>query len=185
MEIVKTARLTLRELTENDAPLLLRFMGKESVMYAWEYAFTKEQVLEWIGRNRERYARGEGGYYLAVRHDGVCVGQAALIHGEMAGHDVWELGWIFDDAYWGNGYATEAALGLAHAAFSRPEIDVLWADIRPENARSVAVARRIGMTPAGERFVKLVNGKEMPHDVYRVSRDAFLSAQRDVEQHHQ
>ena len=42
-----------------------------------------------------------------------------------------------------------------------------------------------GMTPAGERFVKLVNGKEMPHDVYRVSRDAFLSAQRDVEQHHQ
>lgn len=186
MDFLQTPRLTLRQMTKDDVALLLRFMGRESVMYAWEYAFSQEQVLEWIERNCARYAKGEGGYYLAFRRgDGVCVGQAALMRGEMAGRSVWELGWIFDDAFWGNGYATEAALGLAHTAFSHPGTDALWADIRPENTRSAAVARRIGMTPTGEYFIKLVNGKEMPHDVYRVTREAFLSAQRDVEEHHQ
>ena len=95
------------------------------------------------------------------------------MRGEMAGRSVWELGWIFDEAFWGNGYATEAAAGLARYAFAKYGISDLWADIRPENTSSIAVARRLGMRPTGERFVKLVRGKEMPHDVYRLSREEF------------
>ena len=174
MEFLQTPRLTLRQMTEQDAPALLHFMGNLRVMYAWEYAFTEEEVLAWITRNQERYARDGAGYFLALRReDGVCVGQAGLMRGEMAGRSVWELGWIFDEAFWGNGYATEAAAGLARYAFAKYGISDLWADIRPENTSSIAVARRLGMRPTGERFVKLVRGKEMPHDVYRLSREEF------------
>lgn len=186
MEFLTTPRLTLRQMTMEDAPALHRFMGSLRVMYAWEYAFTMEQVREWIERNIARYASDGAGYFLAVRReDEACVGQAALIHGELAGRRVWELGWIFDDAYWGRGYATEAARGLAGYAFRELGVPDLWADIRPENVSSAAVARRIGMRATGESFVKLVNGKEMTHDVYRLTEQDFRSAERDVEEHHE
>ena len=189
MDFLQTPRLTLRQMTEQDAPALLHFMGNLRVMYAWEYAFTEEEVLAWIARNRERYARDGAGYFLALRReDGVCVGQAGLMRGDMAGRSVWELGWIFDEAFWGNGYATEAAAGLARYAFANCGVSELWADIRPENTSSIAVARRLGMRPTGERFVKVVKGKEMPHDVYRLDQKDFSaadSAEGDIEQHHQ
>lgn len=189
MEFLQTPRLVLRQMTLDDAADLHRFMGNLRVMYAWEYAFTEEQVKEWIERNMDRYARDGAGYFLAVRReDGVCVGQAALMRGEMAGRPVWELGWIFDETYWGKGDATEAARALARHAFDVLGIPDLWADIRPENVRSSAVARRIGMQPTGESFVKHVAGKEMVHDVYRLTPDSFLagdSAEGNIEEHHE
>ena len=87
----------------------------------------------------------------------------------MAGRSVWELGWILDEPFWGQGYATEGGRALCGLAFARGLTDSLYADIRPENEKSIAVARRLGMQPTGESFEKTVNGKQMVHDVYCVS----------------
>ncbi len=187
MKFLQTPRLVLRQMTMDDLPALHRFMGNLRVMYAWEYAFTEEQVREWIARNIERYERDGAGYFLAVRRaDQAPLGQAGLMRGEIAGRAAWELGWIFDEAYWGSGYATEAARALARHAFDTLGVPELWADIRPENTRSAAVARRIGMDATGESFVKLVRGKEMVHDVYRLTPEGLAaSAESHVQEHHQ
>ena len=114
MDLLETARLRLRRMEQGDVPALLRIMGNPRVMYAWEYAFTQEQVEAWVSRNLARYARGEGGYYLAVRReDGACVGQLALMKGEMAGRSVWELGWILDEPFWGRATPRRAAAPCA------------------------------------------------------------------------
>ena len=85
---------------------------------------------------------------------------------------VTEIGYIFDDAVWGQGYAFEAARACVDLAFDRFSIDTLYATIRPENKASVKVALRLGMRKIGE-YVKTYQGKDMLHDIYILFKDAW------------
>ena len=55
-----------------------------------------------------------------------------------------EVGWALASEAWGNGYATEAAAAWRDWAFAELPIDELISVIHVDNARSKAVARRIG-----------------------------------------
>lgn len=59
-----------------------------------------------------------------------------------------EVGWHLHPDSWGHGYATEAARAVIDRGFlaGLPEV---YAVVRPGNAASVAVCRRLGMTPLG------------------------------------
>ncbi len=60
-------------------------------------------------------------------------------------HEV-EVGWRLHPAFWGNGYATEAARAALTAASTHLELLRIIAVIDPANTPSTAVARRLGMT---------------------------------------
>ncbi len=60
-----------------------------------------------------------------------------------------ELAWQFSPSHWGNGYATEAARGVAAWAFASSAHE-LFAVMRPANERAEKVARRLGMQWVGE-----------------------------------
>ncbi len=57
-----------------------------------------------------------------------------------------EVAWVLRREEWGHGYATEAARACADWGFREFAYPYLTAMIRPENARSVRVAERLGMT---------------------------------------
>ncbi|MBN1097218.1 GNAT family N-acetyltransferase [Blastococcus sp. TML/C7B] len=59
-----------------------------------------------------------------------------------------EVGWHLHPDSWGHGYATEAAQAVIERAFAVgvPEV---YAVVRPGNEPSLAVCRRLGMTPLG------------------------------------
>ncbi|NEM06946.1 GNAT family N-acetyltransferase [Geodermatophilus normandii] len=59
-----------------------------------------------------------------------------------------EVGWHLHPDSWGHGYATEAAGAVVEHAFvaGLPEV---YAVVRPGNEASLAVCRRLGMTPLG------------------------------------
>jgi RimJ/RimL family protein N-acetyltransferase len=59
-----------------------------------------------------------------------------------------ELGWALMRAYWGHGYATEAAAAIRDWAHQCRSIDRLVSLISPDNVRSQRVAERLGATPA-------------------------------------
>lgn len=59
-----------------------------------------------------------------------------------------EIGWHLHPDAWGHGYATEIGLAAAEHAF-RHGVAEVYAVIRPGNARSTAVARRLGMQYVG------------------------------------
>jgi RimJ/RimL family protein N-acetyltransferase len=61
-----------------------------------------------------------------------------------------ELGWQLKPAAWGQGYATEAGRALLRWAFETKTLDELFAVARPNNARAIATARRLGMEWVGE-----------------------------------
>ena len=57
-----------------------------------------------------------------------------------------EIGWRLAAEHWGRGYATEAALASARHAFETVGPAQLVSFTTPQNVRSQAVMRRIGMT---------------------------------------
>jgi RimJ/RimL family protein N-acetyltransferase len=61
-----------------------------------------------------------------------------------------ELGWTMGRAFWGKGYATEAARECLRYAFEDMGRDHVISLIDPENVASIRVAERIGETLEGE-----------------------------------
>ena len=81
------------------------------------------------------------------RESGLLAGRAGLWQPE--GWPGLEVGWCLRREFWGRGYATEAAhtaVGYAFAALGQTHVISL---IHPENARSIAVACRLGMKHEG------------------------------------
>ena len=67
--IIETKRLGLRELEQEDFGALCLFLQDIEVMYAWEYAFSDEQVREFISNQQKRYEVDGFGYYAAVEKE--------------------------------------------------------------------------------------------------------------------
>jgi RimJ/RimL family protein N-acetyltransferase len=87
-----------------------------------------------------------------------------------------EIGWRLDRAYWGRGYATEAARAAVAFGFGDGGLDEIVSFTVPGNRRSIAVMERLGMTQDGEfDHPRLPQGHELRrHVLYRLSRSEWL-----------
>ncbi|MFJ1752640.1 GNAT family N-acetyltransferase [Kitasatospora sp. NPDC088134] len=85
-----------------------------------------------------------GVWAVEVRETGVVAGSVLLVPIPGGDGEV-EVGWHFHPDSWGRGYATEAA----RAVLERAALPEVHAVVRPGNAPSIAVCRRLGMTPLG------------------------------------
>lgn len=85
---------------------------------------------------------GHGALMIDVRATGDCVGQVDISHGPLFPEK--ELGWLVYEGHEGRGYATEAAATLRDWAAKTLGLDRLVSYIDPGNARSIAVAERLG-----------------------------------------
>lgn len=165
---LQTERLVVRSLQIHDTDMLHAFMGRREVMYAWEHGFTKEEVREWIDRQIYRYYSKDIGYWGVALRDNpeVLIGQAGLMRTTINGNEVVEMGYIFDNTYWHNGYATEAAENILAYAFDCLHLPAVYCSIRPENNASIRVAERLNMKPVGSHTV-FYRGKNLPHIIYK------------------
>jgi RimJ/RimL family protein N-acetyltransferase len=157
-----TERLCLRVPTSQDAEDLydlfadaevMQGLGKEPVSAVDEVRAVIEGM---IGGWR---TDGLGAFILeTAAPDRQVVGQAGLMIFDTrdwtpsswtkAGtHAQPELGWALTRAYWGHGYATEAAAAIRDWGYERPDIDRLVSLISPDNVRSQRVAERLGAIP--------------------------------------
>ncbi|MFJ7355427.1 GNAT family N-acetyltransferase [Phyllobacterium sp. NPDC097923] len=73
------------------------------------------------------------------------LGWVLLIPDDAVGPDI-EIGWRLNRHAWGKGYATEAARPLVVHAFGQAGIKRIVAAIHPDNAASIRVAQKIGLT---------------------------------------
>lgn len=56
-----------------------------------------------------------------------------------------EMGWRFNRASWGHGYATEASQAVLDYAFAVLDLQKIVAEIAPGNTGSIRVAEKLGM----------------------------------------
>jgi RimJ/RimL family protein N-acetyltransferase len=115
--------------------------------------------------------RGYGQWAIEERRSGRFIGRAGIINPvDWPGP---EVGYLLGRAYWGRGYATEAARAAMAWGFEQFGFPDLLSLIDPDNAASIAVATRLGETPRGE--TELWGHRLL---IYGISRDEWEDGQR-------
>jgi [ribosomal protein S5]-alanine N-acetyltransferase len=151
---IRTARLVLRELELRDAAFILellndaeflRFIGDKGVT-------TLEGAREYILKGPvDSYGRHGFGLYATCLRDGTPIGICGLVKREgLADADV---GFAFLARYRSKGYAVESAAAVLEHARLVLRIQRIVAISSPDNAASIAVLERIGLT--FERMIRL------------------------------
>jgi RimJ/RimL family protein N-acetyltransferase len=113
-----------------------------------------------------RYKKDGYGYFVVIlKETGKLIGQVGLMKSEINGKEVIELGYIFDDLYWKQGYCMEATKACIEFAFDKLELEHLYCSVRPNNISSIRIAEKLGMKEVGEHIVSYWD-MEMPHIIY-------------------
>lgn len=167
---LETERLVVRPLTEADAEPLAEINADPDVMrYIGDgRPRTFEQTRERVGKAVRHWEEtGWGAFAVDLAETGELIGFAALAVPEFLPEilPVVEVGWRFSRVHWGNGYAPEAARAAIGYAFDEVGLDRLVSCIHRDNAASMRVAEKLGMTL--ER-VTTIPGRGIPCHVYEL-----------------
>lgn len=166
--ILETERLYFRELNQNDFTSLCKILQDEETMYAYEGAFSDDEVQEWLDRQIARYRKwGFGLWAVILKETDELIGQCGLTMQPWKNEEVLEIGYLFNRQYWHKGYAAEVAIACKKYAFERLDADEVCSIIRDTNTASRNVARRNGMIKT-DSWVKHYKGVDMPHDRFVV-----------------
>jgi RimJ/RimL family protein N-acetyltransferase len=158
-----TARLDLRMFREQDLDAYADMCADEEVMrfigvggavgadVAWR------QMALFLG---EWALHGYGMWAVEERASGRLIGRVGFLNPH--GWPACELGWLLARDAWGRGFALEAA--RAAIAHGRAHLGVggLISLIRPDNARSIALAQRLGATLAGK--IEFLGGETLRYE---------------------
>jgi RimJ/RimL family protein N-acetyltransferase len=181
--MIETERLLLRRWTARDRAPFAALNGDAAVMRHMLRALTPLESDAMILRFEDRWQSDGVGFAVAERSaDAAFVGMVGLsrlrlpelgppIDGAL------EVGWRLAPAYWGRGYATEAARAWLGYGFDRLGMDEIVAITSAANLPSQAVMRRLGMRPDPARSFEhpaLPPGDPLsPHLLFAIGRDAW------------
>lgn len=154
---LRTERLELRAWREEDRapfaalnadPEVTRWIGDGSPLTPAESDALVDRIREHWG------GRGFGLWAVEERAGGAFVGFAGLAVPWFlpAVLPAVEVGWRLAPAAWGRGYATEAGAAALEHAFGPLGLAEVIATIFPQNARSIRVAEKLGLSFTGTRL---------------------------------
>jgi RimJ/RimL family protein N-acetyltransferase len=146
---LRTPRLLLREWCDADVDLFAERLATPEVTAMLPPLPDRAACAAWIGRMRV-HNETHGFAYWAVELPGEApligaIGLSRVNFADAFGEAV-EIGWRLARAYWGSGYATEAARAVIEDGFYRFGIPEIVAFTVPINERSRAVMERLGMS---------------------------------------
>ena len=174
---LESARLVLRRIAQDDQPFFTRIHALPEVaqyLYPEGRPRSPEETAAWLEATLASYEQLALGYLAVQRkEDGALIGRCGLMelvvetaapeHGVRRG---WfgrahapagialtfecELGYTFDPAAWGQGFATEAVRCVRDYARDVLRLPYAISAILPQNARSRRVAERFGVRAAGQ-----------------------------------
>jgi RimJ/RimL family protein N-acetyltransferase len=177
---LESARLVLRRITPDDLPFFTRIHGLPQVaqhLYPGGRPRSPEETAAWLQVVLKSYEQlGLGSLAVLRKEDGALIGRCGLMdlvvesaapeHGIRKG---WfgraqapagvaltfevELGYTFDPAAWGQGFATEAVRCVRDYARDVLRLSYAISAILPENVRSRRVAERLGVRAADQMEV--------------------------------
>jgi [ribosomal protein S5]-alanine N-acetyltransferase len=176
---LETARLRLRPVSDADANDLFALHTSAHVLRYWDAPAWSEpgRAQRFIAACR-RMAEEGSGTRLAVDRvgdgdgdgDGAFIGWCSLNRWNPEYRSA-SLGYCFDDAVWGHGYATEAVRALLGWAFDTLDLNRVQAETDTRNVASARVLEKLGFAREGTmREDCIVNGEVSDSWVYGLLR---------------
>jgi 8-oxo-dGTP diphosphatase len=173
---LKTERLSLRPLREQDAEALHRLVNDWEVtrtLAEIPYPYPRALADEWIASTAAQLAEGTA-YHLAITGtEGTTETLVGLVGLRVdAARRTGRLGYWVGRAFWGHGVATEAARRLTSWGFANLPLDLVTAEVTEGNDASCAVLRRIGFRETGTGVrASLTTGTNHTVTVFEATRD--------------
>lgn len=143
---IRTNRLILRPLNIKDIETVHIYSSdKENTRYMLYLPnSTKEETEQFLSKVTHEWEKDEPQYYeFAVILDEKQIGAVSVYLNEQRTEG--ELGWIINKLYWGNGYATEAAMAIKDFAINKIKVHKLVAHCDQRNIASYTVMKKIGL----------------------------------------
>lgn len=154
--MLKTNRLLLRQWTEDDFSPFAEMCRDKDVMEYFPKLQTEEEsykmgekILSLINK------RGWGFWAVEIPNQKKFIGFVGLhtLTEKMPFSPCVEIGWRLSKAYWGKGYATEAAKETLNFAFNKLNLNEVVSFTTLANNRSKAVMQKIGMYNSNQNFM--------------------------------
>lgn len=149
MEEIVTDRLVIRTFKSNDWLDLYEYLSDEEVVKFEPYdTFSEKQAIE----EAMRRSQDESFYAVCLKEKNrdedhqKLIGNLYFAKGEF---DTWELGYVFNRKYQGQGYATESAKALLEYAFTNLGARRVIAHCSPQNEPSWKLLERLKMRREG------------------------------------
>jgi [ribosomal protein S5]-alanine N-acetyltransferase len=163
-QAIETHRLYMKRPALADVPRLFQFLGNAEAMKFTHADGSLKECRQRVAVH-EYYRRKDGvaPWTVILKSNQEIIGWGGLYIDPFDRRWGVEVGYYFDPAYWGQGYASElvaAAIDLADGAVGLKEV---WAFARPENKSSGRVLEKAGFKI--DRWVP-----EMERNLYRRAR---------------
>lgn len=151
---LRTQRLVLRPHVETDVDWMHPLFAREDVARylpyePWTREFTVQKLGEHIAKNGLEHEAGGLTLAVTLAETREPIGQVLLWYTDRE-HGIAEMGWAFDPAWQGNGYAFEAASALLDLAFDHYGVHRVAAHLDVRNAASAALAVKLGLRREAE-----------------------------------
>lgn len=170
MNIVhETERLILREFDISDAQTFYELNLDDEVMrYTADKVFaTVDESAELIRNYSEYKKNGYGRWTVVLKETNEVLGWCGLKYIESV-QEV-DLGYRLHKKYWNNGFATEASKASLTIGFEQYGLDLIVGRTMKENAASIKVLEKVGMT-----YWKDFDFEEHPGVYYRIYKKDYL-----------
>ncbi len=147
---LSSERLTSRFLNLSDTPQWLPFIqNSEAIRFFPMLGKENPEVetLAWIERQLKRYEDSRFGLQaILLKDSGMFIGQCGLLAQDVDGQQELEVAYHLLPAFWGNGYATEAARMFMDYGFVNFPVPRIISIIHKDNLRSQKLAERNGLS---------------------------------------
>lgn len=152
METIETARLVLRPFAPTDAADLFEYLHQPVASCFLSLTLADLQAAE-----QEATTRSQSEHSVAV-----CLRSSGKLIGDLFADpedDTVSVGWNFNPAFFGQGYAHEAAAALFARLFTARAARRLYAYVEDTNTASQRLCERLGMRQEGlfKEFISFRN----------------------------
>ncbi len=146
MTIIETDRLTMRRFLKDDWKDLHEYLSdKQVVKYEPYNVFNEEDCKS----EAERRALDNAFWAVCLKENGKMIGNIYFNQQHPKEFSNWELGYVFNPVYYGNGYATESCRAVIEYGFNILEVRRIVAMCNPQNTRSWKLLERLNMRREG------------------------------------
>jgi ribosomal-protein-alanine N-acetyltransferase len=154
---IKTARLTLRPLTERDVASLFEIHSDPKAMRYWSASIWKddERARSMLARDLDPGMTDHLRLGIELTASGRLLGTCTFFEINEQCHRA-EVGYMLASHAWGNGYMREALTAFIDYGFAELGLNRIEADTDPRNERSMQLLERLNFVKEGhfrERWV--------------------------------